>query len=229
MKKVIAGTLITAMVSNNLAYADTIKNEFLEVSDNTEVIESVEELLENNENETQLGTDKTETNFEYELAEKKESVDTAQSVEKTTVKTDIDVFDYNQLKNAVTQSNVNINIKNDISFDNPINITGQNITINGDGRKFDLKQTDDTNRFVIKGNADNIEINNLTFDNYYTTGIYISGKNINLKDITLTGKSVEPSKVGNAKAGIDISDANTTVTLENITSQNHLQNREYNK
>ena len=27
----------------------------------------------------------------------------------------------------------------------------------------------------------------------------------------------------NAKAGIDISDANTTVTLENITSQNHLQ------
>ncbi|CUO06706.1 hypothetical protein [Clostridium disporicum] len=124
MKKVIAGTLITAMVSNNLAYADTIKNEFLEVSDNTEVIESVEELLENNENETQLGTDKTETNFEYELAEKKESVDTAQSVEKTTVKTDIDVFDYNQLKNAVMQSNVNINIKNDISFDNPINITG---------------------------------------------------------------------------------------------------------
>ena len=70
MKKVIAGTLITAMVSNNLAYADTIKNEFLEVSDNTEVIESVEELLENNENETHLGTDKTETNFEYKLAEK---------------------------------------------------------------------------------------------------------------------------------------------------------------
>ena len=83
------------------------------------------------------------------------------------------------------QSNVNINIKNDISFDNPINITGQNITINGDGKKFDLNQTDDTNRFVIKGHADNIEINNLTFDNYYTTGIYISGKNINLKDITL--------------------------------------------
>lgn len=78
MKKVIAGTLITAMVSNNLAYADTIKNEFLEVSDNTEVIESVEELLENNENETQLGTDKTETNFEYELAEKKEDADLEQ-------------------------------------------------------------------------------------------------------------------------------------------------------
>ena len=55
----IAGTLITAMVSNNLAYADTIKNEFLEVSDNTEVIESVEELLENNENETQIGKYKT--------------------------------------------------------------------------------------------------------------------------------------------------------------------------
>ena len=68
------------------------------------------------------------------------------------------------------QSNVNINIKNDISFDNPINITGQNITINGDGRKFDLKQTEDTNRFVIKGNADNIEINNLTFDNYTKRG-----------------------------------------------------------
>ena len=171
----------------------------------------------------QLEEKKVEVTSDIESAEKKESVDTAQSVEKTTVKTDIDVFDYNQLKNAVMQSNVNINIKNDISFDNPINITGQNITINGDGRKFDLKQTDDTNRFVIKGNADNIEINNLTFDNYYTTGIYISGKNINLKDITLTGKSVEPSKVGNAKAGIDISDANTTVTLENITNQNHLQ------
>ena len=71
MKKVIAGTLITAMVSNNLAYADTIKNEFLEVSDNVEVMESVEELLENNENATQQENDKTETNFEDELSEKK--------------------------------------------------------------------------------------------------------------------------------------------------------------
>ena len=71
MKKVIAGTLITVMVSNNMVYADTIKNEFLEVSDNVEVMESVEELLENNENATQQENDKTETNFEDELSEKK--------------------------------------------------------------------------------------------------------------------------------------------------------------
>ena len=244
MKKVIAGTLITAMVSNNMVYADTIKNEFLEVSDNVEVMESVEELLENNENVTQQENDKTETNFGNELpekkeeadleqleenkvevisdaesTEKKESVDTVQSIEKTTVKTDINVSNYDQLKTAVTQSNVNINIISNIKFDNPINITGKNITINGDGKTFDLNQTDTTNRFVIKGNADNIEINNLTFDNYTTIGIYVSGKNVALKDITLTGEYKNSTANGRSKVGMDV--VGSTVTIENLTSKNH--------
>ena len=254
MKKVITGTLITAMMSNNVAYAsEIIKNQSIEMNENVDITQSTEDVAEvevkdklddvaeseenldleseavqpeenvqdSNENKESLQDNESENVVQATSASANTSLE---STANTTVNRTVEnVTDFNGLKNAVSKSNVTINIKNDIKFDQAINITGKNITINGDGKKFDLNQTDDTNRFVIKGNADNIEINNLTFDNYYTTGIYISAKNINLKDITLTGKSIDPSKAGNAKAGIDISDANTTVTLENITSQNHLQ------
>ena len=254
MKKVITGTLITAMMSNNVAYAsEIIKNQSIEMNENVDITQSTEDVAEVEVKDKLDDVAESEENLDLESEavqpeenvqdsnENKESlqdnesenvvqatsesinVSSGSTTNTTVARTVEDVTDFNGLKNAVSKSNVTINIKNDIKFDQAINITGKNITINGDGKKFDLNQTDDTNRFVIKGNADNIEINNLTFDNYYTTGIYISAKNINLKDITLTGKSVDPSKAGNAKAGIDISDANTTVTLENITSQNHLQ------
>lgn len=257
MKKVITGTLITAIMSNNVVYAsEIVNNQSTELNENADITQptenEVEDILddvtqseenldldlesEKSEESVDLESKQPEENIQDsnengELLQDNESEKIVQAISQNTNtgsgsnvnKTQKDVHNFTELQDALKQSNITINIKSNIKFDAPINIIGQNITINGDGKKFDLNQTDDTNRFVIKGNADNIEINNLTFDNYYTTGIYISAKNINLKDITLTGKSIDPSKARNAKAGIDISDANTTVTLENITSQNHLQ------
>ena len=63
------------------------------------------------------------------------SISSSGSTTNTTVaRTVEDVTDFNGLKNAVSKSNVTINIKNDIKFDQAINITGKNITINGDGK-----------------------------------------------------------------------------------------------
>ena len=162
----------------------------IEVNENVDITQSTEDVAEGEVNDTLEDVTQPEENVQdsnenEELLQDNESENVVQATSEsinvssgsttntTVARTVEDVTDFNGLKNAVSKSNVTINIKNDIKFDQAINITGKNITINGDGKKFDLNQTDDTNRFVIKGNADNIEINNLTFDNYYTTGVYI--------------------------------------------------------
>ena len=47
MKKVITGTLITAMMSNNVAYAsEFIKNQSIEMNENVDTTQSTEDVTE---------------------------------------------------------------------------------------------------------------------------------------------------------------------------------------
>ena len=47
MKKVITGTLITAMMSNNVAYAsEIIKNQSIEMNENVDTTQSTEDVTE---------------------------------------------------------------------------------------------------------------------------------------------------------------------------------------
>ena len=134
---------------------------------------------------------------------------------------EIDVHDYDSLKEALSKSNVIINIKNNIQITDTINVTGSNIVVNGEGQTLDLNEIDSLNKknkFIIKSN--NVEISNLTFENYISSAISIyRSNNIYLKDISISGNDKSLSVDKQSLVGIDLD--NSTVKLKNITSKNH--------
>ena len=54
MKKIITGTLITAIISNNVAYCDTMKNQLADGNEDVEVTQTIDDELENSWNEDSL-------------------------------------------------------------------------------------------------------------------------------------------------------------------------------
>ena len=215
MKKVITSTLITTMISNNVTCAsEIINNQSIEANQNVDIVESIEDVTEvevkdelNDAVQSEESVDEESVQTEEEaqdsndgeLSQNTESENGVQAINQNTntssgatvTTTQKDVHNFTELQDALKQSNIIINIKSDIKFDAPINIIGQNITINGEEHRFDLNQTDDKNRFVIKNKASDITIDNLIFENYTTNGITVyrvTGNNIALKNITLIGR-----------------------------------------
>ena len=254
MKKVITGTLITAIMSNNVVYAsEIVNNQSTELNENADITQptenEVEDILDDvtqSEENLDLESEKSEesvdleskqpeeniqdSNENGELLQDNESEKIVQAISQNTNtgsgsnvnKTQKDVHNFTELQDALKQSNITINIKSNIKFDAPINIIGQNITINGEEHRFDLNQTGKDNMFVIKGAANNITVDNLIFENYTTNGITVyrvTGNDIVLKNITLIGKYENSGKIIEGNVGIDID--NSIVVTENIKSENH--------
>ena len=129
MKKVITGTLITAMMSNNVVYAsEIINNQSIEVNENVDITQSTEDVAEGEVNDTLEDVTQPEENVQdsnenEELLQDNESENVVQATSEsinvssittanTTVnRTEENVTDFNELKNAVSKSNVIINIK----------------------------------------------------------------------------------------------------------------------
>ena len=134
-----------------------------------------------------------------------------------------DVSDFETLKNAVTKSNTQINITNHIVFQGAINVTGNNVTINGGGFTLDLNQdsaTGTSNKFTVK--SKNVVVKNLKIKNYLDNGISVyRASDIELRDIELIGRDKQTTvKDEQSKVAIDIYESN--VKLDHITSSNHL-------
>lgn len=202
MKKIIAKTLITALISNNAVYTDNINNKLLDINSNVEVVESIEDI---------------------DIIESIENKSSALQTKNKAIIIQEDVDDFDSLKKAVEKSDIEINIKKNIVLQDSINITGTNVTINGGGFTLDLNQTnpsDTSSRFEIKSN--DVVINNLKVKNYLTNGISVyRASGIELNSIELIGidKSVT-DKNELSKVGIDINQSN--VKVGDITSSNHL-------
>ncbi|MEE0933843.1 pectate lyase-like adhesive domain-containing protein [Clostridium sp. D43t1_170807_H7] len=240
MKKIITGTLITAIISNNVAYCDTMKNQLADGNEDVEVTQTIDDELENSWNEDSLEKNQSKDIIQS-TEEKVESVDKVQVVEELVDKSatgdttqqflDIPVVitqeyvtDFTSLADAIKKSNIEITIKNDITLQGSevLNVTGKNVTINGGGFTLDLNQvdsTDTTNKFVIKSNDTIVE--DLKIKNYINNGISVyrvSG--IELRNIELIGRDKNTTAVNEqSKVGIDLD--NSTVIMENITCSNH--------
>ena len=126
----------------------------------------------------------------------------------------IDVTDFTELEQAVTVNNAIININNTIELEQELNITGKNITINGNDNTIDLK--DSKNKIVVKSTSVGTTLSNISFENYTSSAILLyNAKDIVLDNIELLGTDKKSS------VGIDVS--NSTATIKNITSKNHIE------
>ena len=202
MKKIIAKTLITALISNNAVYTNNINNKLLDINSNVEVVESIEDI---------------------DIIESIENKSSALQTKNKAIIIQEDVDDFDSLKKAVEKSDIEINIKKNIVLQDSINITGTNVTINGGGFTLDLNQTnpsDTSSRFEIKSN--DVVINNLKVKNYLTNGISVyRASGIELNSIELIGRDKSVTDKNElSKVGIDINQSN--VKVGDITSSNHL-------
>ena len=91
------------------------------------------------------------------------------------IATEIEVGTYDELKNAVVQSDVTISITGDIQLkaDEQLRIEGDNVVINGNSNTLDLNETNSAvkNKFMVDG--ENVTINELAFEGYTTVGVYV--------------------------------------------------------
>ena len=141
MKKIITGSLLTAIISNNIAYAnninntidynDNINNEILNKSEDTIINKEQEENLDNN-----YSIDNPFSNEDQNININKDKDNKSTSISQ------INVDNYDSLKEALSKSDVEINIKNNIQIIDTINVTGSNILINGEGYTLDLNEID---------------------------------------------------------------------------------------
>ena len=135
-----------------------------------EVVPVEPELEETPEQEEKVETEvEVEEEVEVETAPKQE-----ETLEVAPIATTIEVGNYAQLKNAVAQNDAVINITGNIKLEasEQLEVTGNNVTINGGNYKLDLNETDKdvANKFMVRG--ENVVINDLTFEGYNTVGIY---------------------------------------------------------
>ena len=223
MKKIITGSLITAIVSNNIVYANELENEFEGINENIVISTTTdleqekenekEDAVENKENVTNTEEVVSEPILEEEKQEENANKDTTQE----TTTTQVNVSSFKELQDALATNDTNkvINVTNEIIFtaNLEISVKNKNIIINGNGHKFLL------NKNQINLRAEGTNLNNIIFEDYTSQAISVyNTKNVTLDQIELIGT------VGQSSCGIDIgaSDNSTSsVTLSNITSKNH--------
>ena len=212
MKKVITGSLLTIMISNNLVYAEELKDEISNRSENIKISRATE--LENQED---VNTRKEENKNVYD------SEEYIKTVEKNTSSSTVEVTvsNFADLKKILETDNIRyktINITNDIIFTDKLTVSSKNknLIINGNGKKIDLN---DKYKFTVK--ADNTKLNNIEFINYKASGLTVYGvSDITLSNVMLSGKAINLENAQRSKVGIDI--YKSTVELDNIVSKNHL-------
>jgi len=219
-----ANTVSIEAMENTIQTELTKQNQIIGTVEDNQVTEDVkvEEAITEEVEETNQGTDSVvpdegATHPTTEGGTTSPDTTTPEEQPPTVTPTEITVSSYAALKDAVAKDNVTINIDQEITFEpsEKLNVTGNNITINGGNNVFNLNETDTTvtNKFVIRGN--NVTINDLTFNNYASVGIYAyKTTGLTIKNVKLNGKDDKSSLVG-----ID-SDA-STMTLESIHSKNH--------
>lgn len=138
------------------------------------------------------------------------------------VLSNIKVSTEQELKDALTKSDVTIELTDNLTLTQSIEIykdaNGKvlsGIEIIGNGFAIDCGVN---NKITFK--TTNTKISDLTFKNYLNTAISLYGaNNVELTDITLEGNDVLLANADRSKVGMDIT--RSTVTLNNITSKNH--------
>ena len=218
MKKIITGSLITAILSNNFAYAD--KN-LKDTSENIVISDKAigkdkedgvkkEEVAENQENVTNTEEVLSQPILEEEIT----SIDTTQSTAINT--TPVEVSDFNKLKEALNNTNNKvISITGDITFTEKLTIPANNtnVTINGNGNKFLL------NDYQVDIKGEGTKLYDIKFENYKNQAISVYNTiNVTLDKLELIGDKTK------SRAGIDIGASigkTSSVTVSNITSKNH--------
>ena len=222
MKKVIAGSLLTVMISNNLVYAEELKDEILDINENVNISTTTES--ENQEDVNKDITNSLEESDEVIADENKNIANSKEeSVEKVTEKntnsaTSVEeVSDFEGLKKALENnaSDKIINITADITFTEKLTIanTNKNITINGNGHKFLL-----ANSQMLEVKGEGTKLHDIKCENYSQAISVYNAKNVTLENIELIGDNV------NSKVGIDIGASTvggSSVTMKNITSKNN--------
>ena len=221
-KKVLVGSLAVAMLTNNVIPAtaqvvqesqtDEAKMEITEenVSEEVEVIETeiTEEIVE---------TEKIELEQPKEEVVKEVQVKVQEEKTASVSSTEVEVNDYQSLKDAIAVDGATINIVEDITFkaSEQLEITGNNITINGNDHTLDLNETDKNvvNKLMVRGKG--VSIKDLTFNNYTSVGLYA---------YKTTGLKVENVKFNVAQkdkpqVGIDLD--GSEVSVEDVITENH--------
>lgn len=119
-----------------------------------------------------------------------------------------------ELITAVSQSNRIINLNQDIELKEELQISGQNVIINGNNRTITLA---DGKKITIKSTATGSKISKVKIKGYTSQGLLVyNAKNITLEDIELIGDGAKSS------VGLDIA-LDSTVKIQNIITSNHKQ------
>ena len=161
---------------------------------------------------------------------------TATDYETYNLKT-IEVRSEDELQAAVKKSGAVIELKENLTLTKKVEVTGTNVTINGNNYTLTWVDGVSGDTFVVKGTNDKQTIiNNLTLSNYPQSGITLyQTKNVKLSNVATLGKT-SASTVGidvNGSTGIVLSDIKTSdnnntgirvqkgseVTLEGVLSQ----------
>lgn len=119
-----------------------------------------------------------------------------------------------ELITAVSQSNRIINLNQDIELKEELQISGQNVIINGNNRTITLAEG---KKITIKSTATGSKISKVKIKGYTSQGLLVyNAKNITLEDIELIGDGAKSS------VGLDIA-LDSTVKIQNIITSNHKQ------
>lgn len=119
-----------------------------------------------------------------------------------------------ELITAVSQSNRIINLNQDIELKEELQISGQNVIINGNNRTITLAEG---KKITIKSTATGSKISKVKIKGYTSQVLLVyNAKNITLEDIELIGDGAKSS------VGLDIA-LDSTVKIQNIITSNHKQ------
>ncbi|WP_338659638.1 DUF5011 domain-containing protein [Paraclostridium sordellii] len=212
MKKVITGSLLTIMISNNLVYAEELKGEILDRNENVNISTTTEF-----QNQEYVNTTKEETENLVNSEKNVKTLEKNKSLS-TNVLTVSNFVDFKKVLETYNVSNKTINITNDIMFTGNLTISSKNknVIINGNNKKIDLNNK---YKFIVKAN--NTKLNNIEFTNYKSSGLTVyGGYDITLSNLILSGKDINVENTQRSTVGIDI--YKSTVKLDNIFSKNHL-------
>ena len=111
---------------------------------------------------------------------------------------DVSVNNESDLKSAVATNNNVINLSNDITVNSPLNVTGDNVTINGNGFKIIASST-------------------FSRDGANGSVVTITGSDVALNNVVVDGGG---SDAKNRKYGIQVFGSSASATLTDVTVQN---------